>query len=67
MNRRTPAPGVNRAERLSSDGLDRLDKQLGSGVNISIEVLAQWIRRYGDQARLIIRKHNKYLDEFDQL
>jgi hypothetical protein len=60
-----PAPGVSRQERLSDEGLARLEKQLASGVNISTPVLMQWIRRYGDRARAIIRKHQRYRAEFD--
>jgi hypothetical protein len=60
-----PAPGVSRHERLSDEGLTRLEKQLASGVNISSPVLMQWIRRYGDRARLIIRKYKRYRPEFD--
>lgn len=60
-----PAPGVSRQERLSDEGLARLEKQLASGVNISAPVLVQWIRRYGDRARAIIRKYRRYRAEFD--
>ena len=60
-------PGVSRSERLSAEGLERLDKQLEAGVNISNAVLAQWIRRYGDAARQIIKEHQRYSAEFDQI
>lgn len=58
-------PGVSRIHRISDEGLDRLVKHLESGVKISNPVLAQWIRRYGDNARDIIRQHGQYRDEFD--
>jgi len=67
MNDNIPRPGVSRSDRLSAEGLTRLEKQLGSGVNISSQVLAQWIKRYGDSARKIIKKHHRYRPEFDQI
>jgi hypothetical protein len=60
-------PGVSRSERISDVGLDRLEKQLESGVNISSAVLAQWIKRYGDSARRIIKKHHCYQEAFDRI
>ncbi|NNJ97768.1 MAG: hypothetical protein HKP12_11480 [Gammaproteobacteria bacterium] len=60
-------PGVSRSERISDVGLDRLEKQLESGVNISSAVLAQWIKRYGDSARRIIKKHHCYKEAFDRI
>jgi len=62
-----PIPGVSRPGRTSADGLKRLEKQLDSGVNISTEVLAQWIRRYGDPARRIIKKYKQYRPELDDV
>jgi hypothetical protein len=62
-----PIPGVSRTGRLSAEGLKRLEKQLDSGVKISTEVLAQWIRRYGDSARLIIKKYKQYRPELDDV
>ena len=66
MNDHIPRPGVSRSDRLSDEGLTRLEKQLESGVNISSNVLAQWIKRYGDPAREIIIRHKRYLPEFDK-
>lgn len=54
---KSPAPGVSREQRISDEGLQRLQKQLQSGVRISDEVLQQWIKRYGDAARDVIEKH----------
>jgi len=65
MNDNKPEPGVSRSDRLSDEGLARLEKQLESGVNISSQVLAQWIKRYGDPARDIIRRHQRYRPELD--
>jgi hypothetical protein len=53
-------PGVSREQRISDEGLRRLEKQLQCGVNISEQVLNQWLKRYGDDARdLIINYHGK--------
>jgi len=52
-----PAPGVSRQQRISDEGLARLDKQLKSGVRISSQVLHQWIKRYGDEARMLLKSH----------
>jgi len=57
MNSRKPSPGVSRDHRISDDGLDRLRKQLDSGVKISQPVLQQWVKRYGDVALEIIEQH----------
>lgn len=54
-----PDPGVSREQRISDEGLRRLEKQLQSGVNISASVLQQWIKRYGEAAAAIIDKYNK--------
>jgi len=50
-------PGVSRQQRISDEGLARLDKQLKSGVRISSQVLQQWIKRYGDEARMLLKSH----------
>lgn len=64
LDKRAPSiPGVTREDRLSEEGLLRLDRQLTRGGKISNFVLAQWIKRYGDSARNIIKKHNCYSDE----
>jgi hypothetical protein len=60
-------PGISRAERIADVSLERLEKQLESGVNISSAVLAQWIKRYGDSARRIIKKHHCYREAFDRI
>jgi len=65
MKDKMPIPGVSRQDRLSGDGLARLEKQLEAGLNISSQVLAQWIKRYGNPAREIIKKHDRYRSEFD--
>lgn len=50
-------PGVSREQRLSDEGLARLDKHLRLGMKISSPVLRQWIKRYGDDARKLLKKH----------
>jgi len=60
MNDKPRNPGISRDNRLSDEGLRRLDRQLQSGSQISDPVLTQWIRRYGESAREIIRRHGRY-------
>jgi len=56
MRRRKPAPGAAREERLSEQGLQRLERQLRAGT-ISRLVLQQWLRRYGDAAQKLIDQY----------
>jgi uncharacterized protein (DUF927 family) len=58
-------PGISRENRLSDEGLQRLERQLSSGSQISDQVLSQWIRRYGDTARAIIKKYDRYKTELE--
>lgn len=51
---------MGRSERLSDEGLRRLEAQLERGNCPSDAVLAQWIRRYGDDARELLRRHGHY-------
>ncbi|HEB82945.1 MAG TPA: hypothetical protein ENJ11_08785 [Gammaproteobacteria bacterium] len=55
--------GVSRAQRISDEGLQRLENQLARGVNIRREVLQQWVKRYGDSARSIIERYGIKLDQ----
>jgi hypothetical protein len=64
---KTPAPGVSRENRISDVGLKRLEDQLASGVNISDHVLAQWIRRYGEPAKQLIRQYGRYDERFERI
>jgi len=61
-----PDPGVSREQRISGEGLKRLEKQFNSGVKISSMVLRQWIKRYGESARDLIKKHGQYTDALDE-
>jgi hypothetical protein len=60
MSTRQPLPGISRADRLAAAGLDRLARQLARGSQISDAVLAQWLCRYGEPARLLIKQHGRY-------
>ena len=65
MNKKVPSPGVSRQDRLSDEGLQRLEKQLARGMKMNVTVLAQWIKRYGEPAREIIKHHGQYTAELD--
>jgi hypothetical protein len=65
MDKRIPVPGISRQQRHSDAGLQRLEQHLASGTRVSVPVLGQWIRRYGEPARDIIRRHGQYCDELD--
>ena len=67
MTKKVPCPGVSRQNRLADEGLQRLERQLMIGVRINIPVLAQWIKRYGEAARVIIKRHGQYSDELDSV
>lgn len=53
------SPGISRDKRISDEGLQRLEALMQRGGQISDAVLLQWIRRYGDAARIIIRQHGR--------
>jgi hypothetical protein len=67
MSDRKSTPGVSRQQRISNEGLLRLEKQLTSGAAISNMVLAQWIKRYGSDAVEIIKEHGRYSAELERL
>ena len=50
-------PGIQRQQRISDEGLKRLEKQLRSGTKISATVKQQWIKRYGQQAQQVFDKY----------
>lgn len=56
-------PGVSREERISDEGLARLEKQLELGIKVSEQVLQQWVRRYGDAARDLLKKYHREVDD----
>ncbi|MDH5765595.1 MAG: hypothetical protein OEZ38_06210 [Gammaproteobacteria bacterium] len=61
----SPEPGVGRADRISGEGLQRLEKQLERGSKISALVLRQWIKRYGESAREMLKKHGCYTNDLE--
>ncbi len=65
MTENRPVPGVSRHDRLSEEGLRRLEMQLETGAKMSNLVLAQWIKRYGEPAREIIRHYGLYGSELE--
>lgn len=62
MNRRQPNPGVSREARISEEGLQRLAIHLERGTGIADTVLKQWIKRYGEAARELLKRHGRYHD-----
>ena len=60
MTGRQSTPGISRRDRISGEGLARLEQQLERGSQISDQVLTQWIRRYGEPARELVRKYGRY-------
>jgi len=57
MTKRQHTPGVTRTDRISDQGLIRLEKQLQSGARISKIVKDQWILRYGEPAKNLFDKY----------
>jgi hypothetical protein len=66
MTSRYKSPGVSRENRISEQGLLRLEKQLSSTVKISQMVLDQWVLRYGEPAQQLIDKYRKSKDKTDK-
>ena len=56
-------PGVSRKKRITNEGLARLEKQLKLGINIKAPVLQQWVRRYGDEARELLKKYHREVED----
>ena len=52
-------PGISQDRRISDEGLQRLEAVLQRGGQVSDDVLRQWIRRYGEAAREIIRQYGR--------
>ncbi len=55
-------PGISRAKRISDEGLLRLEKHLKGGTKMTKIVLEQWLKRYGEPARTLIRKYRPELE-----
>jgi len=62
---RRPQPGVSRQQRVSREGLQRLEAHLKRGIRIGRPVLAQWIKRYGQPAREMIKEYGQYTDDLE--
>lgn len=60
--RKKVTPGVSRKQRIADESLHRLERQLQSGIRISDRVLQQWVKRYGDEAQIIIQRYNQEND-----
>jgi hypothetical protein len=67
MNNNSPKPGISRQQRLSEEGLLRLENHLQLGTAMRDQILAQWIRRYGEPARILLKRYGRYRAEFDGL
>lgn len=63
MSDREVIPGISRDDRLSDEGLQRLEKQLQHGACISDMVLRQWVKRYGDAAKKLLARYGRLPDE----
>ena len=64
-NDKIPNPGVSREERISEEGLQRLENHLQNGSRMSLPVLKQWIKRHGDSARQLIKQYDQYHPDMD--
>ncbi len=58
-----PNPGVSRDSRISDEGLLRLEKHPQLGNKINVMVLQQWVRRYGDEARNLLKKYGYKIND----
>ena len=58
-----PVPGVSREGRIFNEGLARLEKHLQLGTKMSAPIRQQWLKRYGDEARALLKKHGYELNE----
>ena len=65
MSNRHPNPGVSRERRISTTGLERLERHLQGGARIGRAVLAQWIKRYGEPARELIKQYGQYGEDLE--
>ena len=55
-------PGISRARRISDEGLERLEKHLKGRTRMSQMVLQQWVKRYGEPARELIKQYRPELE-----
>ena len=59
MTSPTRTPGITRDNRISDEGLQRLEQLLARGGQVSDAVLAQWVRRYGKSAAELIERYGR--------
>ena len=52
-------PGIERDQRISDEGLNRLRAHLENGAVISEVVLKMWVQRYGQAARELLLKYGR--------
>lgn len=67
MTQKPPQPGIGRMDRDAAEGLQRLQNHLQNGAAVSDRILAQWISRYGEPARALIKRYGLYRAEFDTM
>lgn len=60
-----PRPDAFPKRTTTDDGLAQLEKQLRTASAISESVLLQWIRRYGEAARVIMRRHGRNPEDIE--
>ena len=65
MNSKMPNPGVSREDRISDEGLQRLENHLQNGSRMNPMILKQWIKRHGEPARQLIKEYDQYHSDMD--
>lgn len=57
MSEKNSTPGIDRQQRISDEGLQRLARQLQTGAKMSAAVRQQWIKRYGADAEALFARY----------
>ncbi|HHZ88696.1 MAG TPA: hypothetical protein EYN26_05225 [Chromatiales bacterium] len=65
MSDKIPSPGISRENRVGEEGLSRLRAHLERNAGINPIVLTQWIRRYGDDARQLLKEFDRYSEAME--
>ena len=60
-----PAPGIERCNRISDEGVQRLQKHLQCGTKMQPQVLAQWLKRYGEPVRCLLKQYQCYSEDLE--
>jgi len=63
MQSKAPSPGISRDNRISDEGLLRLETQLRTGRRPSQQVLEQWVKRHGPSAQNIIDQFSPNIND----